>query len=174
MSDIVARLAARAALKEPPMTDTTPGGWPDASKPGWLPDKGTRRRHWLQFHPRLDARLFWWWPKQQHWAPAEDGWKEEEIAPDQMAKWRYLGPLLLPSEVSALVAKEREACAATAEREMRELFGDADEYQQGWNAGLEAGAAAIRARGDATKDIGRLNDCGGSDSCCQGPCKARY
>jgi hypothetical protein len=51
--------------------------------------------------------------------------------------------------VEAARREERKACAATAEREMRELFGDADEYQQGWNAGLEAGAAAIRARGDA-------------------------
>jgi hypothetical protein len=46
-------------------------------------------------------------------------------------------------------AKEREACAKVAEREMRDLFGDAEEYQQGWNAGIEAAVSRIRARGDA-------------------------
>jgi hypothetical protein len=77
--------------------------------------------------------------------------QDDNMTSEQMEAqgWRYLGPCLLAYEVNAPVAKEREACAATAEREMRELFGDADEYQQGWNAGLEAGAAAIRARGDA-------------------------
>jgi len=147
------------------MSDPTPGGWPDASKPGWLPDKGTRRRHWLQFHPRLDARLFWWWPKQQHWTPAEDGWKEEKIASDQMAAWRYLGPLLLPSEVSAL-------------RQERDRLRQALQHVTPWvekyanpQAVLPYNTKPARA---ALGETDRLNDCGGSDSCCQGPCKARY
>lgn len=89
------------------------------------------------------------------WAANEWDFGVQTISPRGMASssWRYLGPCLTPAEIAAQVEaarrEEREACAATAEREMRELFGDADEYQQGWNAGLEAGAAAIRARGDA-------------------------
>jgi hypothetical protein len=42
----------------------------------------------------------------------------------------------------------REEAAREIDCAMRELFGDADEYKQGWNAGLEAGAAAIRALSD--------------------------
>ena len=74
-------------------------------------------------------------------------------------EWRYLGPVFTPDGTAALKNRiaELEAALATARRDameeavreidcaMRELFGDADEYKQGWNDGLEAGAVAIRA-----------------------------
>jgi hypothetical protein len=125
-------------------------GWPDASKPGvpWKPIRAIYH-YWMGDEFASEPTPFRWQPGLQSWrtGPAQD----DNMTSEQMEAqgWRYLGPCLLAYEVNALVAKEREACAATAEREMRELFGDADEYQQGWNAGLEAGAAAIRARGDA-------------------------
>ena len=49
---------------------------------------------------------------------------------------------------AALATARREGMEEAARKidcAMRELFGDADEYKQGWNDGLEAGAAAIRA-----------------------------
>jgi hypothetical protein len=59
-----------------------------------------------------------------------------------------------PSDAAAALAEvvrvaKREAfeeAARIAEREMRELFGDAEDWKQGWNAGLAVGVAAIRAR----------------------------
>jgi hypothetical protein len=90
----------------------------------------------------------------------------------------YLGPCLTPAEVSALVEAarrdEREACAEACMKRARAWESDPFERAGAYRNEAECCAAAIRAPGDATKDTGRLNDCGGSDSCCQGPCKARY
>ena len=49
------------------------------------------------------------------------------------------------AELAAARREGMEEAAREIDCAMRELFGDADEYKQGWNDGLEAGAAAIRA-----------------------------
>jgi hypothetical protein len=76
------------------------------------------------------------------------------------------------------VDDEREACASLSVRVEVPPGAETWSPLEAWEEALtlfdEAFRAAIRARGDATKDAGRLNDCGGSDSCCQGPCKAKY
>jgi hypothetical protein len=78
--------------------------------------------------------------------PAWNGVMEPKHADNA---WQYIGPCLTPAEVDARVKQARRDALEEAAREidcaMRELFGDADEYKQGWNAGLEAGAAVIRA-----------------------------
>ena len=109
---------------------------------------------------------------------------------DEAEKAQRKGHLVLAevcrdaSDQLGLITEERDRLRAGLMREEREAnaavaLGLRDAWRNGHGqrngvAYAEAIAAAIRARGDATKDTGRLNDCGGSDSCCQGPCKARY
>jgi hypothetical protein len=93
------------------MTDPTPGGWPDASKPG-VPQSPERDGwHWLQFG---DDR-----PIATAWVAELNAWASgAAYSPDGVVElgFRYIGPCLLPSEVAAQVEaarrEEREANAA--------------------------------------------------------------
>ncbi|UMO76017.1 hypothetical protein [Planktothrix phage Pra-JY27] len=136
------------------------GGWPDPTRPGVLVGEQERRRHWLQAHSFMSPCLFWWWPRQEHWTPAEDGWAEGDIAPTELASWRYLGPCLTPAEVAALVAAaERRGIeqaagrvevmqnALSSEHAQAELDGDTEYARRVWQriVGVEKAHNAIRA-----------------------------
>jgi hypothetical protein len=132
---------------------TDPNGWPDASKPGVPLNPERDGAHVLDAGPDRTGkrrRIVALW-NAGSWHLGTD---YSVLARDAANwGWRYVGPCHTPAEVAALIEaarrEEREACAKVAEREMRDLFGDAEEYQQGWNAGIEAAVFRIRARGDA-------------------------
>jgi len=97
------------------MTDTTPGGWPDASKPGYPMHPEVSAWHWVarprckpeptEYRVLADGDGYWWW--NGSFLPAE-----------LVGKYilHYLGPCHTPAEVAALVEaarrEEREANAA--------------------------------------------------------------
>jgi hypothetical protein len=134
------------------MTDTNPGGWPDASKPGVPMNPERDGWHWVMTREGVPFR-----PRACFWDASRPGWAvpgsamfREDAAPE----WRYLGPCLLPSEVAAQVeaarregaAKEREAWATI----VAELAAEAAvEGAVIAPDGLLALVAAMRARGDA-------------------------
>lgn len=84
-----------------------------ATRDGW---------HWLRRKPGGMPEAWLW---------SDDGegnyrWLEDgDGDPEGMARWfDYLGPCLLPAEVAAAVAAEREACAAVAVCEALDAFLD--------------------------------------------------
>ena len=85
----------------------TPGGWPDASRPGVPMHPERDGWHWLQW-----VGLF---PADQADAPTvrrweKDGWWDGSMhrhARYWQQGWRYLGPCLTPAEVAARDAAAR-------------------------------------------------------------------
>lgn len=79
------------------MSEQSPGGWPDPTKPGVPPSAGW---WWLQFSNGPGPRFF-------------DGtfWKKGAIfsGPEDYADCNLLGPCLPPAEVAAREAEARRA-----------------------------------------------------------------
>jgi hypothetical protein len=137
------------------MTDTTPGGWPDAARPGYPQNPDVERWHWLRRKGSSTAEAWLWtdgYEGEFRW------WTDDDGDPEDMARqFDYLGPCHTPAEVAALVEaarreerrEEREACAQVVLRGQTVLLagiGPVDGYP--WDTAAKA-AAAIRARGDA-------------------------
>ena len=132
------------------MTDTTPGGWLDAARPGYPKDPERNGAHWVAaengtpFLVKWDVRAKQWDADGLPFQPAE------------MARVRYLGPCHTPAEVAALVEaarrEEREAnisaCRKAVPRAHTYASENADIYRAG-DAARDMCIAAIRARGDA-------------------------
>jgi hypothetical protein len=135
------------------MSDTTPGGWPDAARPG-VPQSPERDGvHWLQITSPEDSVMIaatwevglWSWPG-----------VDQDYAPEELARLgdavRYIGPCHTPAEVAALVEaarrEEREACAEVARCVPIPEDACAAEAHGRISAALEA-CVRIRARGDA-------------------------
>jgi hypothetical protein len=136
------------------MTDTTPGGWLDAARPGYPKDPERDGVHWAAaengtpFLVKWDARAKQWDADCLPFQPAE------------MARARYLGPCHTPAEVAALVeaarregeATEREACIAACRKAVPRAHTYASENADIYRAGDVARdrcIEAIGARGDA-------------------------
>jgi hypothetical protein len=139
------------------MTDTTPGGWPDAARPGYPKDPEQIRYHWVRLSGGGIHSAYW---DCYEWNLGRDYLRPCEAAHE----WHYLGPCLTPTEVAALVdlairsgrLAEREANAMVAISERitddsphASLLMKEPHWSQGYNDGCEDVAAAIRARGDA-------------------------
>jgi hypothetical protein len=139
------------------MTDTNPGGWPDASKPGYPISPGRKGAHVLDAGPDRTGkrrRIVALWAYGR-WLLGADYCV---LARDAAGRgWQYVGPCFAPAEVAALIEavrrEEREACAAvadTARLPLREVTGGPmaglQTFSHEWPVVI---AAAIRARGDA-------------------------
>ena len=148
------------------MTDSNPGCWPDASKPGVPMNPERDGWHWVMTREGVPFR-----PRACFWDASRPGWAvpgsamfREDAAPE----WRYLGPCLLPSEVAAQVEAARREGAAKGREQAARIMDDRaareDEYSSSHARvgrhfkAREAAhvarlarqdAAAIRARGDA-------------------------
>ena len=143
------------------MTDATPGGWPDAARPGYPQNPERTGSHALRDASGLTRILLWQSPR---WI---SGWGHIARKPSEAAlTFSYLGPCLTPAEVTAQVAaarrEEREACARIAEgRVYKERYRtwpwwinrDGSEGNRSADSDIvqhaDKIAAAIRARGDA-------------------------
>jgi hypothetical protein len=77
------------------MTDTTPGCWPDASKPGVPMNPERTAPHWFRTPEGHDV-IVWW-----HCEATSMWWDR----PVQAMRLTYLGPCHTPAEVAALKAE---------------------------------------------------------------------
>jgi hypothetical protein len=141
------------------MSDTTPGGWPDAARPGYPKDPEQIRYHWVRLSGGGIHSAYW---NCYEWNLGRDYLRPCEAAHE----WHYLGPCHTPAEVAAQVEaarrEEREAIAcdldcgcpdetkaATLEA-LRGGFNSAKRWKACGHSECSAiEAAAIRARGDA-------------------------
>jgi hypothetical protein len=153
------------------ITDTNPGGWPDAAMPGYPlhPERnGEHMMEWTDEHGRVWREVWKWrtdskpplWLR-PNFTGGPYGYEPKHLTAPIYASIRYLGPCHTPAEVAALVEaarrEEREACEAAVSpraklaRNMQERARGKDEaaYWQNRASALELGASAIRARGDA-------------------------
>ena len=111
------------------MTDTTPGGWPDAAMPGHPlhPERdGVHMMEWTDEHGRVWREVWKWrtdskpplWLR-PNFTGGPYGYEPKHLTAPIYASIRYLGPCHTPAEVAALVEaarrEEREACAKVAE-----------------------------------------------------------
>jgi hypothetical protein len=145
------------------MTDGTPGGWIDAARPGYPANPERDGVHWLNIAGDVIAAQ--WWTADALWAWGDWQWTPSVAS---AARWFYLGPCLLPAEVSALVEAARRDGAAKGREQAARIMDDRaareDEYSSSHaRAGrhfkareaahvarlARQDAAAIRARGDA-------------------------
>jgi hypothetical protein len=107
------------------MSDTTPGGWPDAARPGvplnpevsawhWLP-RATCKPEPTEYRVLADGDGYWWW--NGSFVPAERVGKHI---------LRYLGPCHTPAEVAVMVkAQVEDALLHTLHPEFGSIY-DAD------------------------------------------------
>jgi hypothetical protein len=134
------------------MTDTTPGGWPDAARPGYPLNPERDGWHWLLWADETTR------PCPRLWSASQNGWvvwstggiafPSEAIIYCQI----YIGPCHTPAEVEARIeaarregaAKEREAIA-----QMHDIWADRHHPDTIAHTRHKFCAAAIRARGDA-------------------------
>ena len=142
------------------MSDTTPGGWPDAARPGVPMNPERDGWHWVRwagYEPGMEFTAFW----------SSGGWDDDwaHLAGDRQAhRYIYLGPCHTPAEVAAQIEAarrdEREANAAVVDCGCvgREAVLARLESQNEKRASYlcthgdvccAIQAAAIRARGDA-------------------------
>lgn len=138
------------------MTDTTREAWDgrpeNPERDGW---------HWLLRDDDEFVRPMFWFAVSKT-EPVEvwaDRAGMEQRAHDMGARYSYLGPALLPSQVAAAVQAEREAIdAAVAAEYIGPKSMDAQmsppEWVKGYNAGIADVLSVIRARGpsDALAD----------------------
>jgi len=147
------------------MSDTTPGGWPDASKPGVPMHPERDGVHWLQItSPEDSVMIAATWEAGLWSYPSVD----QDYAPEELARLgdavRYIGPCHTPAEVAALVAaarREGEAAAPVIEaarcikhwhdREPDGMVVSAEHVRALWYA-LDQYDAAIRAAAKGEND----------------------
>jgi hypothetical protein len=143
------------------MTDTTPGGWPDAARPGYPLNPERDGWHWLRHEDASFCTPVEW----RH--PC--GWVANGVPmlPNEVQKFvvdccQYLGPCHAPAEVSAQVEAARRDALEEAARVVEaepEFPGRAPLVMWAVPTALTArsicratkrnAAGAIRARGDA-------------------------
>jgi hypothetical protein len=82
------------------MTDTNPGCWPDAARPGYPANPERDGVHWLNIAGDVIAAQ--WWTADALWTWGDRQWTPSVAS---AARWFYLGPCHTPAEVAAL---ERE------------------------------------------------------------------
>jgi hypothetical protein len=148
------------------MTDTNPGGWPDAAKPGYPmnPERdGEHMMEWTDEHGRV-WREVWKWRADSK--PAE--WQQPEFTggfygyePKRLlalaarvpiyAELRYLGPCHTPAEVSALI----EAAYQAGAEAMRRTLDAAAEWFEEYAEGHQAKGAIDKA----SRNLERANAC---------------
>jgi hypothetical protein len=141
------------------MTDDTPGGWPDAARPGYPLNPERDGWHWVMMREGVPFR-----PRACFWDASRPGWAvpgSAKLREDAGPEWRYLAPCHTPAEVSAQVEaarrEEREACARIFDKHgaASQKLADMRVSEQDnvtWQAhadDMREYAAAIRARGDA-------------------------
>jgi hypothetical protein len=140
------------------MTDTTPGGWPDAARPGYPQNPERDGWHWVQNNGGKPSCQRW---KAGMWSiSGEAGWTAAQVA--TLTHLRYLGPCLTPAEVAAQVEAARRDALEEAARVVEaepEFPGRAPLVMWAVPTALTARsicratkrntAGAIRARGDA-------------------------
>jgi hypothetical protein len=147
------------------MTDTNPGGWPDAARPGYPISPGRKGAHVLDAGPDRTGkrrRIVALWANGR-WLLGADYCV---LARDAAGRgWQYVGPCFAPAEVAALIEavrrEEREACARYCDErqlayEQRAVEADMSarhftsvDIAATFAAAFQSAAAAIRARGDA-------------------------
>jgi hypothetical protein len=126
-------------------------GWPDPEKPGVPLESERTAWHWVRL-PTGEVYALWWRVEaasQPLWAYGTRGIPAPAFASTGI---EYLGICLMPVEVEAKVAAEREACAVIADAGAPTL--NWQDYHsevaalraEGQEAAAEAIAAAIRAR----------------------------
>ena len=144
------------------MTDTNPGGWPDAARPGYPanPERdGEHMMEWTDEHGRVWREVWKWrtdskpplWLR-PNFTGGPYGYEPKHLTAPIYASIRYLGPCHTPAEVAALVEaarrEEREANAEAARCVPIPEDACAAEAHGRISAALEA-CMRIRARGDA-------------------------
>jgi hypothetical protein len=130
----------------------TPGGWPDAARPG------------VPMHPERDG---WHWLRNRWgatvpalWLVSDGMWRFNDAsysAKNAGQNQKYLGPCHTPAEVAALVGaarrEEREACASLSVRVEVPPGVETWSPLEAWEEALilfnNAFRAALRARGGA-------------------------
>ena len=138
------------------MTDTNPGGRPDAAMPGYPlnPERdGEHMMEWTDEHGRVWREVWKWrtdskpplWLR-PNFTGGPYGYEPKHLTAPIYASIRYLGPCHTPAEVAALVEaarrEQREACE-------RAVLSIQREWEGARNSVLVEARNAIRARGDA-------------------------
>jgi hypothetical protein len=155
------------------MTDTTPGGWPDAARPGYPKDPELDRWHWMLVAEGEPPVAVLWHKQMWHmgyigmpaWVfanarylgpchtPAEVAalteWRDEPPGGISKGGVLYLSPERVAAQVEAARREEREAAAQTANSLTAGLTVTGRNYEAGYANGALDAARAIRARGGA-------------------------
>ena len=126
------------------MSDTTPGGWPDAARPGYPQNPEQSGYHWLcrkgAPYPAVSVFPVFWDAAEQHF---------QGVRPLPHEHLDYLGPCHTPAEVAALVEAARRDAFAEARDAASDATQGAVEEMSECSRIKQAVDAAIRARGDA-------------------------
>jgi hypothetical protein len=141
----------------PAMTDTNPGGWIDAARPGYPANPERDGVHWLGSGPGRVFVALWNASVRCWFFSGDDRFNK---AGDVAACNDYIGPCHTPAEVAALVdaarregeATERDACIAACRKAVPRAHTYASENADIYRAGDVARdrcIEAIGARGDA-------------------------
>lgn len=117
---------------------TTPTNWPNPERPGMPPNPDVSGWHWVM---RLGELLAVKWDAQsKSW---KSGNHSYYTGPDWVLNWEYCSPILTPTQLTELLAAERERCAKLCE-EAYEKSGRDFEY-----LGCNDAASQIRNLGAA-------------------------
>ncbi len=92
-----------------PNTMTTPTNWPNPERPGVPPNPDVSGWHWVM---RLGELLAVKWDAQsKSW---KSGNHSYYTGPDWVLNWEYCSPILTPTQLTEMLAGERERCAQEA------------------------------------------------------------
>ncbi|MFT8463174.1 hypothetical protein [Acetobacter persici] len=124
------------------MPDSAPTNWPNPERPGvpMFPEK----RGW-----HMMDRDVW------EWCPTRQAWNDTVLHPifvkaKDMAWRKYHGSVLTPTQISEMLAGERERCAEVCEDNSVSMRTDCKDTETALNEMLETTAREIRNLGAAS------------------------
>lgn len=103
---------------------TTPTNWPDPNRPGvpMFPDRDGK--HIIDVDPEGAGSelVYYWKAKHQVWVEYDYEGPDDALEEYDLIGWAYVGPCLTHTQISELLAGERERCAGVFDQKARNLI----------------------------------------------------
>lgn len=121
---------------------TTPTNWPNPERPGVPPNSDVSGWYWIKIG-HLERPLYWdsgktsWFTTNQSGSPR---WICSQ-------NWKFLGPVLTPTQLTELLAGERERCVEALQEVAEEYRKNAEEV------------GTVMATNSAEEKIEAVDDC---------------